>query len=148
MSIIGSVPNRPIGTADRDIAALLANFDYITADYDGNITVDNLATSLKNTFPKLLVPGDVKLAMGRVATASWGAGSSVSGVIAHGLGSAPNNVQLTAKSIATTVHSTGNGWPVEISWVALDATNIVYLASVSDGGTTNNATTIDWVAYL
>lgn len=41
MAIV-TIPNRPAGTDVRSIAAILANFDAITTDYNGNIDATNI----------------------------------------------------------------------------------------------------------
>lgn len=47
MTLIGSVPNRPLGTDPRSISALLTNFDYITAAIDGTLDGDNLSLATR-----------------------------------------------------------------------------------------------------
>lgn len=47
MTLIGSVPNRPLGTDPRSISALLTNFDYITAAIDGTLDGDNLTLATR-----------------------------------------------------------------------------------------------------
>lgn len=86
---IAAIPNRPQGSQTRNIQAILDDFDAIINFINGkNIDQDNVATSLMNSFLKLLTVGDRKVNFG-TDNATKTNDTLFQQTVNHGLGAVP-----------------------------------------------------------
>lgn len=141
LSAIQGVINGGIDASNITAASLVGSL--IAAS---TITPDKLTSgSGSSPFLKLATAADKKIAFGAVTAASFGGANMVSGSFAHGLGSTPTIGIGMASPVASQANG-GNPVPVICSFSGYDATNVNYQLRVGDGGNSNFAANIIWLA--
>lgn len=112
---------------------------------DAGVTKIKLAADALQAFLQLGVAATRKIRFGNVAPGTWGGLNSIDVTVPHGLGVTPVFAIGIFNSIATFT-SGGLEVPVVVSVFGLDATNVTFRCRTSDGGQTNNAKPLYWVA--
>lgn len=130
----------------NDADEVMADLAAVVAVVNGDIDLGNLATSLKNSFLKLLTGADLKLAYGKGNTTLDGAAtrSRKQFTVAHGLSVTPVLAWCSASAVAVTEDGSGNQHVVAGSVDTRDATNLTLIFGVN--GTSSNSFEWEWYA--
>lgn len=140
------LPNTLTNGQPNDASQVMADLAAIVAVVNGDIDLGNLATSLKNSFLKLLTGADLRLAHGTGSTTLDGTAgrSRKQFTIAHGLGVSPVRAWCSASALNITEDSGAVQHPVHGAIDARDATNLTAIFEVN--GTSSNSFEYEWYA--
>jgi hypothetical protein len=151
-----TIPNRPTPQSNRDINAILANFDAITKVINGELGGDNLenesinlAKIEKGLFLELAVGGEHrKVKFGslgsKVGLDAQAGRSSLNDSFVHGLGATPIFALICAGSRVAIQEQPGYTVVPSFAIIESTATEIKYAATVN--GTSNNGVAFFWLA--
>lgn len=141
-----TVPNTFVAGTTAHASEVNANFTALANKFNNAIDINDISTTLENTWLKLGTPASRSIRWGTSNTGSFANGQITSGSVSHGLGATPVAVLLCCGSIA--VFSSPNGQTqsaVAMSWANPSSSTFGWVANIVDGFS-NNGSNFFWAA--
>lgn len=137
-------------TEPNDADEVMANFDAITDEVNGNLEPSNMDSTLLDYFLKLHTAADIIVKWGTGASGVLNSGTPYSAyqeVVTHGMGRQPSKVWIipTTTPAVTEQDGSGSGSLVP-TWAITAKSSSSFTVLFTVPGVSNNSVGFDWVA--